>query len=125
MSRLFKKAKATFLSKAGRQGAPSARRPFATPNNKITAKARGSASGSLTTRKPIGKAKVVKNGAPLKTGKVKPNVNAKTGKKANFKLKGKLSIDQRLSNYFMSHSRKLRSVTNSPQSAPQAYKPRG
>jgi hypothetical protein len=77
------------------------------------------------TRGTIGKAKVVKNGAPLKTTKVKPNVNAKTGKKANFKLKGKLSIDKRLSNYFMSHSKPLTSATNSPQTAPQAFRPRG
>lgn len=122
---MFKKAKPTFLSKAGRNGAPSARMPFAIPNNKRTAKTRAASTSKKTSRGPIGKARVVKNGAPLKTTKVKPNVNAKTGKGANFALKGKPSIDQRLSNYFMSHSPKLTSVTNSPQTAPQAFKPRG
>lgn len=117
---MFKKTKKTFLSKAGRQGAPSARKPFAKKVTKASQKKRGSAISGNTAKATK---KVVKNGAPLKTSKVKPNVNANTGK--GFKLTGKPSIDQRLSNFFMSKSPKLKSATNSPQSAPQSYKPRG
>jgi len=119
---MFKKAQPTFLSKVGRQGAPEVIAPFAKKTTKASASKMAAGNGKNTAKATK---KVVKNGAPLKTGKVKPNVNAKTGKKANFKLKGKPSVDKRLSNYFMRFSPKLTSATNSPQTAPQAYKPRG
>lgn len=114
---MFKKAKPTFLSQAGRLGAPMARKPMA--------KKKTISSKSKPAGKSLTGTKVIKNGHPAKTSKVKPNVNAKTGKAGKFSLSGKPSVDQRLSNYFMSHSKPLTSATNSPQTAPQSFRPRG
>ena len=116
----FKKVKKTFLSQAGRQGAPSARKPFAKKNTKATAKARGSANGKNTikTRKLV-----VKNGHPLKTTHVTPNKNAKTGKDADSFNMGP-GVAKRLSNYF-AKGPKLSSATNSPQSTSNTVKPKG
>ena len=118
----FKKAKPTFLSQAGRSGTPSTRKPMARPNNKKTAK-RNAASMSKKNNSPAAKY-VVKNGRPTRSVKTKSTL---TGKKAvsSIKLSPKLSIDQRLSNFFAGKSgRPLKSATNSPQTAPQAFKPR-
>lgn len=120
---MFKKAKPTFLGQAGRNGAPSARKPMATPNNKKTAKRHASAM-SKKNNAPSAKY-VVKNGKPTKSVKTKSTMS---GKKAtsSISLAGKLSLDQRLSNYFSGKSpRKLTSATNSPQTAPQSFRPKG
>lgn len=124
----FKKATKTFLGKAGRLGAPSARKPILTKEDKRESITGGFKTAKKTKRKPIGKAKVVRNGRPLKTGKVKKNVNNKTGKKAsNFPL-GPLVSNKRFSNFFSGKGPKgkfAKSTTNSPQTAPQSFRPRG
>lgn len=117
----FKKAKPTFGSQAGRNGMPKAMKPFAAKTTKATAKKSATAMSKNTAKATK---KVVKNGAPLKTKKVTPNRNAKTGK--GFSLFGSIARDSKFSNFFMGKkSKPAKSATKSPQSAPQAYKPRG
>lgn len=109
----FSKAKNTFLESAGRRGAPSERKPFGKKNTKATARTNAAAMSKKTTRKPIGKAKVVKNGRPLATGKVKGKMNSyRTGKAVKAKTKSipmskavvtkpkQDDIDARLGSYF-------------------------
>ena len=119
---MFKKAKPTFLSRAGRQGAPSVLQPRGTNTKRSAIK--GAAAMSKATPAKTASAR---NGRVFGSSKAKGAVNNyRTGRKAGkFSLGRKMSIDKRLSNYFMSHSPKLTSVTNSPQSAPQSFKPRG
>lgn len=126
---MFQKTKPTFLSQAGRGGTPSSRKPMTKKVTKKTQVARASAMSKKTTHAAkktthAAKNRVVKNGSPLKSGKMSSTKNAHSLVKAP-SLSAKASVDQRLSNYFMSHSPKLRSATNSPQTAPQSFRPKG
>ena len=105
---MFKKAKPTFLSRAGRLGAPSARKPFAKKTTKPSAKKRASAI-SGNTRKVT--KKVIKNGKVAPTTKMKGAVNSYRTAKAN------------------SHKTLARPMSKAPKgktkSTPMSYRPRG
>ena len=116
----FQKAKPTFLAQAGRQGAPSARKPFASKITKASQKKSGRAMSGFTKKLTTA---VRKNGQVSRPHKT---LSRPSGKTASSSISlGSAALDKRLSNYFMSHSPKLRSATGGPQTAPQAFKPRG
>ena len=120
---MFKKAKPTFLMGAGRLGAPSARKPMLSIEDRL-ARATGSYdTGKKVNKKPLHK-KPVKNGKAQKTGKMKGVINSfRTAKAPKMSARGKR--DMKHSSFFMSRPVKLTSATHSPQSTSSSSKPRG
>ncbi len=120
---MFKKAKPTFLMSSGRMGAPSARKPMMSIEDRLAR-----ATGSYKTGKKAGagkpKKKVVKNGGPMKTGKMKGTINSfRTAKAPKMPSRGRK--DAKHSNFFSGKGIRLTSATHSPQSTRSAARPRG
>lgn len=123
---MYKKAKKTFLMSAGRKGAPSA----IAPRISVSTKKPYAVGGIKMSRKPavtpVGKAKVVRNGRPLATRKLKGKINSFNMSKApKMPARGRKDLSGAGKSFYMSRKPKGRSATRSPQSAPVDHRPQG
>lgn len=98
----FKKPKPTFNSTMGRRGTPTAVKPQLSSEDKAELKQGAYKTAKKTTRKPLkGTAKVVPNGKPQKTTKLKGALNSYRTAKAT-KLPKRAKFDKAKNNFGMS-----------------------